>query len=111
MNRDGPSLPGLPSPPLADGEIAEKTDALFQDICNVSGNELLRQTIGLINAHLHVIRPYEGAFIPDRSSEYEAMATAWANRDIASLRDLTTAYFKRRRELVPQIAKIINHPN
>jgi DNA-binding GntR family transcriptional regulator len=96
---------------MADGEIAEKTEALFQDICDMSGNAMLRQTIGLINAHLHLIRPYEGAFIPDRNSEYEAMAAAWAKRDMPRLRELTTAYFKRRRDLVPQIAKIINRPN
>ena len=96
---------------MADGDIAEKTETLFQDICEVSGNAMLSQTIGVINAHLQVVRPYEGAYFPDRRTEYEAMATAWAKRDMPRLRELTTAYFQRRRELVPQIAKIINRPN
>ena len=77
----------------------------------MSGNGSLRETIGLINARLHRIRPYESAYIPDRRAEYEAMATAWATRDMPRLRELTTAYFQRRRDLVPQIAKIINRPN
>ena len=111
MTQHGPPLPGLPSTHVADGDIAEKTEALFQNICDMSGNTRLRQTIGVINAHLHMIRPYESAYIPDRRAEYDAMATAWANRDMPRLRELTTAYFKRRRDLVPQIAKIINRPN
>lgn len=111
MTRHEPPLPGLPTGPLADGEIAERTEALFQDICDTSGNALLRQTIGMINAHLHIIRPYESAFIPDRGAELEALAAAWASRDMPRLRELTTAYFKRRRDLVPHIAKMINRPN
>ncbi len=111
MKRNVPPLPGLPSVPMADGEITEKTEALFQDICDASGNELLRKTIGLINAHLHIMRPYESAFIPDRGAEYEAMATAWSGRDMSRLRELTSTYFKRRRDLIPQITQIINRPN
>ena len=96
---------------MADGDISERTEALFQDICDASGNELLRNTIGLINAHLHIIRPYESAFIPDRQVEFEAMSQAWTDRDLPRLRELTTAYFRRRRDLIPQLAQFISPAN
>ena len=103
MKRNLSPSPSLPAPEFDERDVGDKTEALFQDICNSSGNERLRQTIGLINAQLHPIRPYECRFIPDRSAEFEAMSAAWIARDMSRLRELTKAYFKRRRDLIPQI--------
>lgn len=110
MTRNPPSLPDLPTPPV-ESDIERLTDALFQDIADVSANARLRETISLINTHLRTIRPYEGAYITNRRAEYEALSEAWTNRDIDALRALTAAYFQRRRALVTQIAKLITATN
>ena len=105
--------PSIQQTDLGGGEldIAAATERLFQDIASASDNETLRTSMLTMNQQMHAIRPYEAALIPDRHSEYEALSACWAERDMAQLQRLIVAYFKRRQDLTPQLAALINRPN
>lgn len=111
MNNGARPLSGLSTIPFDGNDISQRTAALFQVIADTSGNALLQRTIGLINQHLDVLRPYESTFLSDRQAEYEALSRAWDARDMSLLRTLTAAYFQRRRDLIPQLSQLLNRPN
>lgn len=97
--------------PSPDGDIAEATNQLFQDIAAGVGNPALREDVLAMNEELATFRPYEATLIPDRAEEYAALSESWAARDWPRLKVLIAAYFARRQALAPQLSQLINRPN
>ncbi len=94
-----------------DRDITAATERLFQDIAEASNSDAVRTSMLAMNSQMYAFRPYEAALIPDLHSEYEALSACWAKRDMVELQRLILAYFKRRQDLAPQLAALINRPN
>ncbi|WP_298325471.1 hypothetical protein [Asticcacaulis sp.] len=94
-----------------EAEVTVATERLFCEVVNGLQNPLLSRQMARMNEIMRQVRPYEAALIPDRAQELDALARAWADRDMARLETLLQAYFDRRKALVPQLVNLINHPH
>jgi DNA-binding GntR family transcriptional regulator len=93
-----------------EAEVTVATERLFSEVVNGMENPWLSGQMARMNEIMRQVRPYEAALIPDRAQELEALAKAWAARDIERLQTLLQAYFERRKALVPELVKLINRP-
>ena len=92
-------------------DLALATERLFQEIADMSGSPMLKQSMEIINNQLHRIRPYDATIAVDREAEYQALVSAWRRRDKNELQRLLVAYFKRRYDAAEQVEATITRPH
>ena len=108
---------GQPPPEHSKGSAEDKCDIglatarLFFEMSTAIPDAKLRQAVATMNDRMTLKRQYESVLIPDLEAEYQALSECWHRRDMPKLKTLLLAYFKRRRDLAPQIAQLINRPN
>lgn len=109
--KERPPSGGTPNAASGHGAgLGAATEHLFMEIADASGNEVLRRSMVLMSQQMQAIRPYEEDLIPDREAEFDTLSACWAARDIPRLQILIMAYFKRRQDLAPKVAELINRP-
>lgn len=106
-----PSNSASPAVKAGDLPVVARTEALFIEVANFVGDELFKSTVERMSRELDSLRPYEALLIPDQEAEYAALSAAWQARDFSELNRLVMAYFKRRRDLLPQVFALQGRPN
>lgn len=101
----GPAAPvdSLAAPEQAD--LLARTELLFLNIANLSGNPELLAAVFRLNERLRPARRVEPELFPDAEAQYASLSAALVKGDIAVLRRLVAAYHRGRERLAAEIVQ------
>ncbi|GGZ32459.1 hypothetical protein GCM10011273_18270 [Asticcacaulis endophyticus] len=92
----------------ADIDLVAATEHLFSSIALASGNTSLKHYVANEIDRLHAVRKLKGQLLPDWSSEYDEMASAWLRADYQDFRRLLNEYRQVRKNIASRLVRLLH---